>query len=48
MVQVLVPDAEADALFEYVCQNTRIDNRGGGIAMMTRTVHATSYRLPTE
>lgn len=45
-VQIVVDDSEADVLFDYVCRNAGIGLRGGGIAMMTRTLRATRYEVP--
>jgi hypothetical protein len=46
MVEVLVSNAESEALFNYIFETARIDRQNGGIVAMTRPIRATPYRLP--
>jgi hypothetical protein len=48
MVEVLVRDAEAEALFGYIFDTARIDRPNGGIVIMTRPIRATPYHLPPD
>jgi hypothetical protein len=45
-VTILVDEAEADAVFEFVCEVARIDRPGGGLVMMDRLAGATAFVLP--
>lgn len=45
-VEVLVCAAEADSVFEFVCQNARIDRLGGGAVMQMQAPFGTPYSLP--
>jgi len=47
-VQVLVDEAEADAIFDYVCKTARIGQHGAGIAALSEPLRATPYRLPAD
>ena len=46
MVEVLVSDAESEALFGYIFETARIDRPNGGMVLMTRPIQATPYQLP--
>ncbi len=46
MVWVVVPETEADALFEYICEKARIGRDGGGVVMQTARVTSTPFVLP--
>jgi hypothetical protein len=46
LVQILVPEASAVALLEYVHGVARIDRPEGGMVMLSRPIQATPFRLP--
>ena len=46
MVRVVVPEAEADALFEYIYEKARIGRDGGGAVWQSALVTATPFALP--
>jgi hypothetical protein len=45
-VEILVGAAEADSVFEFVCQNVHIDHLGGGAVMQMPAPFGTLYSLP--
>jgi hypothetical protein len=46
LVRVVVPQAQADELFEYVYDKARIGRPGGGTIWLTALLAATPYVLP--
>lgn len=46
LVQIVVPETAADALFDYVYATARIGRATGGMVMLSQPIHATPYRLP--
>jgi hypothetical protein len=46
LVTIVVDEAEAEAVFEFVCGVARIDRPGGGLVMMDRLGGATRFVLP--
>jgi hypothetical protein len=46
LVQVVVPESAADALFDYVYETARIGRPMGGMIMLSQPIQATPYRLP--
>lgn len=46
LVRVVVPEAEADALFEYIYEKARIGRDGGGVIMQNALVTSTPFTLP--
>lgn len=48
LVQVLVPDISADALFEYISTTARIGRPDGGMVVLSRPILATPFRLPED
>jgi hypothetical protein len=46
LVQIVVPETAADALFDYVYATGRIGRAKGGMVMLSQPIHATPYRLP--
>jgi len=46
LVTVVVPEADADEVFDYVHAVARIDRPGGGMMLMDRLLGATPYALP--
>lgn len=46
LVQIVVPETAADALFDYVYETARIGRPRGGMVMLSQPIHATPYRLP--
>ena len=46
MVRVVVPEAEADALFEFICEKANIDREGGGVVLQHALVTATPFAFP--
>ncbi len=45
-LQILVSEAEADDVFDFVCENAGIDKYGGGGALVMPAPFGTMYRLP--
>jgi hypothetical protein len=48
LVQIVVPETAADALFDYVYETARIGRPNGGMVMLSQPIHATPYRLPED
>ena len=48
LVTVVVPEAEADALFEYIYEKARVGRDGGGIVIQSALATATPYTLPED
>ncbi len=48
MIWVVVPEAEADALFEYIYHKARIGRDGGGVMLQNALVTATPFALPED
>jgi hypothetical protein len=48
MVEVSVPDAEADELFRYIHDFVGIGKQGGGIMWMGKVISSTPYSLPDD
>ena len=48
MVRVVVPAAEADALFEFICDKARINRDGGGVVFQNALVTSTLFTLPED
>ncbi|MDJ0862617.1 MAG: hypothetical protein QNJ87_00965 [Gammaproteobacteria bacterium] len=48
MVWVVVPEAEADALFEFIYHKARIGRDGGGVMLQNALVAATPFALPED
>jgi len=46
IVEIIVPEADADHVFEFVCQNANIDRPGGGVVMLRPAPFCTPYALP--
>jgi len=46
LLQIIVPAAEADALFDYVYATARMGRPGGGILVLSQSIQATPYTLP--
>jgi hypothetical protein len=46
LVTIVVDEADADAVFEFVCEVAGIGRPGGGLVMMDRLVGATAFELP--
>lgn len=45
-VEILVPEAEADSVFAFVCQHANIDRPNGGVVMLGPAPFCTPYLLP--
>ena len=45
-VEVLVPEAQADDVFEFVCDSARIDRLHGGIVLLSPVEFCTPFELP--
>ncbi len=45
-VRVVVPAAEADALFEFICDKARISRDGGGVVFQNALATSTPFALP--
>jgi hypothetical protein len=46
LVRVVVPEAEADALFAYIYETAHIGRAGGGVIFQSALITATPYVLP--
>ncbi|OYY75234.1 MAG: hypothetical protein B7Y40_02145 [Gammaproteobacteria bacterium 28-57-27] len=46
LVQIIIPEAEADALFDYVYVTARIGRPGGGMLVLSQPIQATPFTLP--
>lgn len=46
LVQVIVPEASAAALFDYACEVGRIGRPNGGMVMLSQLIRTTPFRLP--
>jgi len=46
MVNVVVTEEEAEALFDYIFEKGRIDRPGGGIILLGKSISSTSFSLP--
>lgn len=46
LVQIIVPESEAHALFEYVYATARIGRPDGGMIVLSQPIVATPFRLP--
>ncbi len=46
MVTVVVPEAEADALFEYIYEKARVGRDGGGVLLQHALATSTPFALP--
>jgi hypothetical protein len=47
-VEILVRAADAEAVFEFVCQRANIGRQGGGIVMQSPAPFCTHYALPDD
>lgn len=48
LVQIIVPEAAADAVFDYVYATARIGRPSGGMVVLSRPISATPFRLPED
>jgi len=48
LVEVLVPEAQAFELFDYIYDKAEIGREGGGAIWMSQRIRATPYRLPVD
>ncbi len=48
MVIVVVPQTEADSLFEFIYENARVGRDGGGIVMQSALANSTPFTLPDD
>ncbi len=48
LVEIIVPDSEADDLVEYICNLAGIDQQHGGALWMSMPISATRYTLPSN
>jgi hypothetical protein len=46
VIEVLVPEADAEAVFEFVCQHAGIEGEQGGIVMQAPAPFCSTYVLP--
>ena len=46
MVRVVVPEAEADALFEFIYKTARVGRDGGGVVLQNALLTSTPFVLP--
>ncbi len=46
LVRVVAPEAEADALFEYIYEKACIGREGGGMVLQNALVTSTPFALP--
>ena len=47
-VQIVVPECEAEALFDYVHAVARVDRPDGGVVALSPSLRATPFRLPRD
>lgn len=48
LVQIIVPEATAAGLFDYVYATARIGRPNGGMVLLGQPIHATPFRLPED
>ena len=48
MVNVVVTEEEAEALFDYIFEKGRIDRPGGGIILLGKSIASTPFSLPED
>lgn len=48
MVNVVVAEAEAEALFDYIFEKARIDRPKGGVIFMSKPIESTPFSLPED
>jgi hypothetical protein len=48
LVQILVPESQAEALFDYVYRAAQIGRPEGGMLLLGRPIQATPFRLPDD
>jgi len=48
MVDIIVPDADASELFDYIYELVGIGTLGGGVMWLSPTLNATLYTLPDD
>ncbi len=48
LVSVIVPQEEANALFDYIFEKANINRPGGGIIFMSQPITATPFSLPQD
>ena len=48
MVRVVVPEAESDALFEYIYEKAGVGRDGGGMVLQHALVTSTPFALPED
>ena len=48
LVEVIVPESDAEALFAYIFEKAEIDRAGGGIMWMGQRISSTQYVLGSE
>lgn len=48
LVQIVVPESEADILFEYVYNLAQIDRPNGGWIGLSQPIYATPFSLPAN
>ncbi len=46
MVDIVVPEAEADDVFDFLCQQPAINRPGGGVVFQRPAPMATDFALP--
>ncbi len=48
LVTVVVPESEADVLFEYIYEKARVGRDGGGAVLQSTLTNSTPYSLPQD
>lgn len=48
LLQIRVPEASAEAVFEYVYATAGIDRPNGGVIVLSRTIRSTPFSLPVD
>ena len=48
LVTVVVPESEADGLFEFIYEKARVGRDGGGAVMQSALATSTPYTLPED
>jgi len=48
LVEIIVPEADVDDLFPFICEKANIGRPDGGWVSLGETICATPYALPTD
>jgi hypothetical protein len=48
MLQIVVPESKAAAVFDYIYTSGRIGRVNGGVVVLSQPIHATPFRRPQD